>query len=226
MTGSDESLRLHSGEYVSHYEQHSMARVTRLASRMELGGDEVLADFACGNAMLLQATHDRVRHYHGIDFSPDFIQAAERRAHALGVSNASFHCNDIVDYCASRHGCFDVAAALDFCEHIDDGEFVRVFSAIRSSLRDSGRLYLHTPNLDFLLEQLKHHGILPQFPQHIAVRDANRLIQLLETCGFSRASIQVTALAHYNAMRIVHPLRKLPGIGRLFAARLFIECRK
>src|SRR5687767_3873624 len=80
----DENIRLHSGAYVSRYERHSMARITRLASKMELRVDEDLADFACGNAMLLEATHDRVRHYHGIDFSADFIQASERRARELG----------------------------------------------------------------------------------------------------------------------------------------------
>lgn len=225
MSDIEERIRQHSGEYVENYERKPASRIARLVPRMSLMPYEDLVDFACGNAMLLPLVSGLVRHYHGVDFSPDFIRAAERRALSAGIGNCTFHCQDIVSFCAARPATFDVATALDFSEHVDDREFVEIFGAIRSSLKKEGRLYLHTPNLDFFLELLKQRGILPQFPQHIAVRDAAHNIRLLEECGFTRDRMRVEEIAHYNAMRVVHPLRGLPVVGKYFAARLFIECR-
>ena len=226
MSQQDDMIRLHSGAYVDNYERKPISRLSRLVPLMQLSTDDELADFACGNAMLLPLVADRVRHYHGVDFSADFIQGAERRAASHGIRNASFHCADIVSFCNARPASFDVATAMDFSEHIDDRDFVDIFSAIHGGLKSGGRLYLHTPNLAFFLERLKQHGILPQFPQHIAVRDAHKNQRLLEDCGFAPSGIRITELAHYNAMRVVHPLRRVPVLGPIFAARLFIECRK
>jgi len=224
MSDTDEQIRMHSGEYVGNYERKPISRLARLVPRMSLDPEGELADFACGNAMLLPLTHDRVKHYHGVDFSADFIRAAERRARASNITNCSFHCADIVDFCQANPGRFSTATAMDFSEHIDDADFLRIFSAIRMSLRDGGKLYLHTPNLTFVLELLKQRGILPQFPQHIAVRDAAHNVRLLEQCGFRPDRIVVHEIPHYNVTRLVHPLRRLPGIGKFFSARLFIEC--
>jgi 2-polyprenyl-3-methyl-5-hydroxy-6-metoxy-1,4-benzoquinol methylase len=222
----DESVRLHSGEYVETYEHHPMSRLERLVPRLGLTGQETLVDVACGNAMLLPLVRDKVRHYHGVDFSPDFIEAARRRAAASEIDNCSFHCADVIDFCAAHPQSFDVATALDFSEHIDDADFVAIFTAVRQSLKDGGRLYLHTPNLDFVPELLKQWGVLPQFPQHIAVRDGPHHLRLLEACGFRPDRIRLQHLAHYyRSMRAVHPLRHLPLVGKHFIARLFIECR-
>lgn len=225
MSQHDDMIRMHSGAYVDNYERKPISRLARLVPMMTLRPDDELADFACGNAMLLPLVADRVKHYHGIDFSSDFIQAAERRAASRGIRNCSFHCEDIVAFCNRHPGHFDVATAMDFSEHIDDRDFVEIFSAIRGALKPGGRLYLHTPNLTFFLELLKQRGVLPQFPQHIAVRDAAENRRLLVACGFSPEGIRVNEIPHYNAMRLVHPLRRLPAIGRYFSARLFIECR-
>lgn len=226
MTGPLGPLELHSGSYVRGYERHPMRRVTRLAARMQLSRTEELADFGCGNGMLLQEVHDRVLHYHGVDFSTDFIGAARRRADALGIGNATFHCEDIASFCDTHPARFDVATALDFSEHVDDATFVEVFSAIRGSLREGGRLYLHTPNLDFFLEQLKQRGILRQFPQHIAVRNSAQISALLEACGFHRDCVVAEFMPHYNALKVLHPMHRLPGTGSAFAARIFVRCIK
>jgi 2-polyprenyl-6-hydroxyphenyl methylase / 3-demethylubiquinone-9 3-methyltransferase len=225
MPNTEEQIRMHSGDYVGDYERKPVSRIARLIPRMSFDPEGELADFACGNAMLLPLTHDRVRHYHGVDFSEDFIRVAQKRAQAHGITNCSFHCTDIVDFCRDNTGRFSIATALDFSEHIDDGDFVRIFSAIRASLHEGGRLYLHTPNLTFILELLKQRGILPQFPQHIAVRDAEHNVRLLEQCGFRAENLTVHLLPHYNVMQVVHPLRHIPGLGKFFVARLFIECR-
>lgn len=217
------SKQLHSGDYVAMYERKPMSRIERLVPMMRLRADDHLADFACGNAMLLPLVAESVASYSGIDFSEDFIAAAERRALAC-PGRHSFHCADIVDFCAARPAAFDVGTALDFSEHIDDASFDAIFGAIRSALRPGGRLYLHTPNLDFFMERLKAAGVLRQFPEHIAVRTAQQHVDLLVACGFDRDAIRVHRIAHYNVLRMLHPLRRLPRIGRWFEARLFIEC--
>lgn len=226
MTDKEDRIRVHSGAYVDMYERKPIYRVARLVPKLRLKPDEDLVDIACGNAMLLPLIHDDVRSYQGVDFSPDFIDVARRRAAEYGITNCAFYCEDVVEFCNARKAQFDVATALDFSEHIDDAEFVSIFKSVCESLRMGGRLYLHTPNLDFVLERLKDKGILRQFPEHIAVRSASQLIDLLEQCGFERRNIALEVLPHYNVMRFLHPFRHLPFIGRLFAARLFIECRR
>ena len=190
----------------------------------ELGGPglEVFAVDVADNRLV----HDKVLAYHGVDFSPDFIEVARRKAAAAGIANGTFHCEDIIDFAKAHPGRFGVATALDFSEHIGDEDFIAIFTAVRDAMVPGGRLYIHTPNLTFLPELAKQWGIIPKFPQHIAVRDAAHHVRLLERCGFSSGGIRTEQLAHYNVMRFLHPLRRLPVVGKYFAARLFIECRK
>lgn len=224
MAELDEARRLHSGEYVERYVHKPLTRLERLVPLMALTPRDVLADFGCGDGMLAQIVCDRINAYHGIDFSQDFIEAAHERMRIAGISNASFHCADIVDFCQAHPAAFDVATALDFSEHIDDATFVRTFSAIRGAMKRGGRLYLHTPNLGFFLEQAKDIGIVAQFPEHIAVRNLPQNIDLMIASGFEPAKISARVLPHYNVLKILHPLRRLPLIGGLFEARLFITC--
>lgn len=218
-----DSKALHSGEYVERYNRKSLDRVAALSRRMRISDQDEVADFACGNGMLLQVIGDRRGCYHGVDFSEDFIASAEAAASRLGLANYRFHCRDIVNFCADHQSAFDVAATLDFSEHIDDASFIAIYSAIRSSLRLGGRLYLHTPNLNFFLERLKDNGVLKQFPEHIAVRNGEATVALLRQAGFRAEDIRVRHIAHYNVLKLLHPLHRLPLIGKYFAARLWIE---
>lgn len=226
MKDIEESKRLHSGEYVEMYERKPISRIQRLIPFMSLKGGESLADFACGNAMLLPLVAPTVRHYYGIDFSADFIESAIRRSQAIDIKNCSFYCTDVVSFCDDHPGFFDIATALDFSEHIDNSDFNRIFSAIYRSLKPGGKLFMHTPNLDFFMERLKSRGIIRQFPEHIAVRNAAQNVEMLEQCGFNKPHIRVRHIAHYNVLKTLHPLSRLPSIGKFFSARLFIECTK
>lgn len=217
------SLTLHSGDYVARYNAKPLSRVRNLVPRMTLTSDTRIADFACGNGMLLQAIGDSVSFYDGIDFSPDFIEAANNWAEQTGRRNYHFHCADIRSFCEQNRHYYDVAATLDFSEHIDDDLAIDIYSSIRQSLRRGGRLYLHTPNLDFFMERAKQVGIVPQFPEHIAVRNGPQTANLLEKAGFDPRKIRVETIAHYNVLKLIHPLSRLPLVGPFFAARLWIE---
>lgn len=218
----DRSLALHSGEYVERYNSKPIDRVRNLVPRMQPLDDMRIADFACGNGMLLHVLEDNYISYDGVDFSPDFVAAAKAWAERAGRCRYRFHCADIRDFCARYSNHFDVAATLDFSEHVDDDSAVAIYQSIRGSLRPGGRLYLHTLNLDFFMERAKQWGIVPQFPEHIAVRDGRSTANLLIAAGFDPDGIRVETIRHYNILKLLHPLSNLPVVGKYFAARLWV----
>lgn len=221
---SDADARaLHGREYAERFDRmHGRRRLLQLLPLMHLDGSEDLVDFACGNGLLAAEVHGRVRSYTGVDFSQPFIDLAEARAAKLGATNLAFTCASIEDFCAAHPARFDVACAFDFSEHVYDGEWLRLLARMRSALRPAGRLYLHTPNAGFLLERMKAANfILRQSPEHVAVRGMEANLRLLREAGFGIRAAQV--VRHYNLLRHLHGLRRLPVIGRWFEARLFIE---
>jgi 2-polyprenyl-6-hydroxyphenyl methylase/3-demethylubiquinone-9 3-methyltransferase len=220
----DELKGFYEGSYVDDYRKKSVRRLERLVPLFHLDKDDVVVDIGCGDGMLSQVVHGRVGSYVGVDFSERFIAAAQERARSSGIGNTRFVRADIVEFCAENRGRFDAAFTMDFSEHIDDEDFHRIYTAVRDSLKKGGSLYLHTPNRDYFLEILKHHGIIRQFPEHIAVRRDRHYIRLLDEAGFSNISLRY--LPHYNVMRYLHFLSAIPLVGRYFRARLFIVSKR
>jgi cyclopropane fatty-acyl-phospholipid synthase-like methyltransferase len=223
---SDAELRaIYVQSYVDQYDPHSVQRVKRLLRFFDLSPDDVVADFGCGNGVLLELVAPRVREYVGVDFSEEFVRAAERRRDAAGIRNGTFHCGEIVSFCEAHPNRFNAAFALDFSEHIYDDQFARIFRAIHGSLKPGAPLYLHTPNAEYFMERWKERGILKQVDGHVGVRDAREHEALLRECGF--ADVRVRYLAHYlYVASLFHGLGFLPLVGPLFRARLFVTCRK
>jgi len=223
---TEEELRaIYDQSYVDQYDPHAVQRMRRLLPFFDFPPGAEVADFGCGNGVLLELVSPMVRHYTGVDFSAEFVRAAERRRDALGIRNGTFHCGDIVAFCNERPNRFDAAFALDFSEHIYDDQFLVVFRAICRSLKPGAPLYLHTPNADYFMERLKARGILTQVEGHVGVRDARHHQTLLAQCGF--ADVKVRYLAHYlYVASLFHGLGFLPVVGALFRARLFLTCQK
>jgi 2-polyprenyl-6-hydroxyphenyl methylase/3-demethylubiquinone-9 3-methyltransferase len=221
----DELRAIYDQHYVDQYDPHAATRLQRMLPLFELSGREIVADFGCGNGVLLELIASRVRQYVGVDFSEAFIRAAERRRDQRGIRNGAFLCENIVAFCARHPNYFDAGFALDFSEHVYDDEFLRIGRAIYNALKPGALLYLHTPNREYFIERLRERGVLRQIEGHVAVRDASRLEALLTECGF--VTIRVRYLAHYlSTAAAFHWLGGLPIIGRLFRARLFITCSK
>lgn len=217
---------LHGKDYVETFERwQSPARLARLVDLLEIGKDSDVVDFGCGNGMILEQLKDRFASYTGFDFSEEFIAAANRRKTALNVGNTRFECGSIVDLCKSHAGAFDVGLAFDISEHVYDDEWQDMVDAMFASLKPRGRLYLHTPNADFLVEMLKARNLLlRQFPEHIAVRNAKDNCRFFERAGFEHVSVRF--LPHYNILRLIHPLPSVPVVGKYFQARIFIAATK
>jgi len=227
MTHSDQQrIALHSGQYVDAVSNVPISRLTRLIPLLDLRPEYRVVDFGCGSGAFLRLVHRQVQSYDGVDFSPDFIAEAERLSNAAGITNATFHCEDIVAFCAEHTDEFNVVSALDFSEHIDDGAFIAIFKGAYRILKPGGNLYIYTPNLDFFWERMKDIGLAKQFPQHIAVRNHPHHVFLLGKCGFQEEDITHCMLPHFNVLRFAHPFRRLPWIGHWFEAKLFYRCQK
>ena len=224
--GPEERKAMHGDAYVERFKnEQSEKRIARLVQLMNLDGTEQIVDIGCGNAMSLSALDGKFHTYAGIDFSDPFIAAAREKALSLSIERAEFFCGSAETYAEKNTNRFDVALALDISEHVYDKEWLLILQAIHKLLRNGGKLFIHTPNLNFFIERLKAKNIvLKQFPEHIAVRNMHQNIELLEEAGFRIRSAQ--ALPHYNWLAALHLLSHLPLIGHFFEARLFIEAEK
>lgn len=223
MSRGHNALAIHDGAYVENFSRRqSPWRLRRLLPYLDLKPSDRVADFACGNGLLMEIVAPLVACYAGVDISGEFVRLARERRDRLGISNAEFVCSGIPEFCASNQAAFSVAFAMDVAEHLPDDEWIGALRSIRGSIAPAGRFYMHTPNADFVVERMKKRGILlRQFPEHIAVRNVHRNIAMLEETGFAVRHARL--IAHYNVLRLLHPLSRIPGIGRLFAARILIE---
>jgi len=217
---------LYNDEYVEKFEiDQSPLRISRLMPYVHLQKDFEIADFGCGNGMLLDCIHNQVRTYYGVDFSENFIIAARNRQKRAGISNAVFFHDSIESFCSRNPEKFDAGFVMDLAEHVYDKEWSGILTAINRSLKAGGKLYLHTPNANFFLEIMKKKNfIFHQFKEHVAVRDVCENIRLLENAGFSKYEIKL--LPHYNILRYVHVLSFFPLIGKFFEGRIFIIAEK
>lgn len=211
---------LYDKKYVADYEEKPLSRLKRLTKHFNLTEESVVADFACGNAMLLEVIHSSIKEYHGIDFSVEMIDAAKKRAKKLSLEDSFFYNEEIENFSNKNIGKFNCAFALDFSEHVYDDDWLRILSAIKKTLKPNGVLYLHTPNGEYFIEKLKNIGVLAQFPQHVAVRNAFDNIRLLEKAGYE---VKIQYLSHYEVRQKPFALLGiLPIIGKFFKARIFI----
>ncbi len=222
MKTEEELKELYDKSYVDLYKHKSPLRLNRLLKYIKLDSTFNVADFGCGNGIIMDAIAPKVKSYIGVDFSDLFIKAANERKEQLIITNAEFVCTDINIFCQRNQNVFDVGFAMDFSEHVYDEEWKKILISMRKSLKPDGKLYLHTPNAEFFLEKMKSKNlIIKQFPEHIAVRTPEHNTLLLRQAGFNK--IKVWLIPHYNILRIVHLLSYIPVLGRYFNARIFIE---
>ena len=92
----DNQLHLHGHEYMEKLlKAESSGRLLRLMQFIEIKKSYRVADFACGNAPMLDLLYQKVENYSGIDFSPSAIKNAEARKNKLASGNSHFHCASI-----------------------------------------------------------------------------------------------------------------------------------
>lgn len=212
-------------DYVSKYHSMDKVRLKRLFKFINLDRKDIVLDVGCGNGLLLDYVFSKINFYYGVDFSEEFIKVAIKRQKKNKINNAKFICGTIDNFCKNFKKKFDKIFALDFVEHIYDDDFKEIFTSLYNSLKIGAELYIHTPNGEYFLEIFKSKGILRQFPEHIAVRNATQYKELLKKVGFT--NIRIIYLHHYlRILSTFNFLRHIPFIGKYFKARLMIICKK
>jgi len=216
---------LHGNQYVQRFTGDRQARrVTALAKRISLAPGANILDVGCGTGLLASLLAGQYNRYTGLDFSSVMVQEARRQADMQGLRGCRFILGDAAETMRREVAAYDAIFLLDISEHVPDHEWAEIVCASWGCLKTGGRAYLHTPNLDFVVERLKQHGWMQQFPEHIAVRDVRDNERFFQEAGY--ASTDFTYLPHYNVLRWLHPLARLPLVGKLMAARLWITATK
>ena len=199
-------------------------RIGKLMALMEFGDEDSVCEIGCAAGDFLTSIAPLIQYGIGLDISEPAIRAANTLKHEKGLANIEFEevsAGDFVlrDGNAAR---FDYVLLLDVTEHIDDRTVADVLESAKRLLKPSGRLVIHTPNLAYWIELLKDKGIIKQVYGHIAVRNEEQYCALIDEAGFGKA--RVLGLPHYRQpLRFVDQLlSRVPLLGRLFRARLFI----
>lgn len=227
MTDLDRQARekMHDVQYVQRFEnERQEARVARLVEHAWLPPGARVLDVGCGTGILATMLAARYGRYTGVDFSDAMVNVARRRAEDQGLRDCEFIVANAVDVMRALPDVYDSIFMLDISEHVPDGEWSGIVQSALRALKPGGRAYLHTPNLDFLVERLKQVGLMRQFPEHIAVRTARENMRFFHEAGYS--VVRCRRLPHYNVLRWFHPLSGLPLVGRYFSARLWIVAVK
>lgn len=126
----------------------------------------------------------RVAEVVGVDAAKVAVQAARARLAGLALENVTFEEKDARDLSAVPGGLFDVVLLADFVEHVLDDVLVPCLSSAKTVLKPGGSLAIYTPNATHWAERLKAAVPFLQQQDHIAVRDAGRVVSLVEAAGF------------------------------------------
>lgn len=120
----------------------------------------------------------------GIDAAQTAIEASRSLASEKGLSNVRFEEADARDLSPFESGSFDVVLLADFVEHVKDEVLVPALAESFRLLVPGGALAIYTPNLDHWAERIKAAVPGLQQEDHIAVRPAARVVELVARARF------------------------------------------
>lgn len=166
----------------------------------------------------------KAREVVGLDASGIALEMAERERVRRGIANVTFVKGDVADLSAFPNASFEAVAAIDLVEHVDDSTLAAMLRECRRVLVPSGRLGLYTPDRSHYVERLKAHDfVLPQFPEHIAVRRAKAYERFLAGAGFT-IDLLAWSVSPFPVVRwIERALSPLPLVGPTFRYRILIR---
>lgn len=216
---------LYDADYFSRLPRES-DRIRNILASIDLETEDAVCELGCGTGDVLLAVAERVKYCLGVDFAPDAIEQANIGKRRREVNNCDFICEEITTLGETEKytNSFTKVLMMDVTEHIDDETMCDFIQTAGRILKQSGILYIHTPNRDALLEILKDRNIiLKQLPGHIAVRNTGQYRNLLENNGFNVVSVKY--LPHYNRLLniIDSIMMQIPFVGRFFKSRILIK---
>lgn len=108
---------------------------TYIAEHVKPVPGEKILDIGCGPADVLD--YLPAVNYTGLDISPEYIGAAQKRFGAKG----RFCCGDVgLATIEGEQGTFDLVLATGVVHHLDDAQAAKLFELARRVLRPTGRL--------------------------------------------------------------------------------------
>jgi 2-polyprenyl-3-methyl-5-hydroxy-6-metoxy-1,4-benzoquinol methylase len=162
------------------YGDARIAAHTAFLDRFPPRGGARLLDVGCGLGFFLERAQGRGWDVHGCEPSHSWAALAERRVGAGRVTRGG------VEKVPEEHGGFDLIAAWDVVEHVFDP--VPFLAALRDRLNPGGRLFLRTPNLDWVLPTYRirrwlGHGVELGPLNHVVYFTARTMSRALASAG-------------------------------------------
>ncbi|HEV8269537.1 MAG TPA: class I SAM-dependent methyltransferase [Thermoanaerobaculia bacterium] len=121
----------------------------------------------------------------GIDAAPAAVSAARERALHEGIPNVRFELADARALSLFSDASFDAVLLADFVEHVMDDVLAPALAESRRVLVKGGALAVYTPNREHWAERIKATVPFLQQEDHIAVRPAARVVELVAKAGFT-----------------------------------------
>lgn len=151
----------------------------------------------------------------GIDAAEAAVEVARSLARERALANVRFELADARDLSRFAASSFDTVLLADFVEHVEDDVLLSALAQSRRVLVPGGVLAIYTPNRDHWAERIKAAVPGLQQEDHIAVRSAARVVELVARAGFTLDELFFSA----------SPYPLLGGLDRAFPHRAFCRFR-
>jgi cyclopropane fatty-acyl-phospholipid synthase-like methyltransferase len=127
----------------------------------------------------------RVGEVVGVDAAAVAVEAARAEAERRGAENVRFEVADARALPGAVGTGFDAVLLADFVEHVLDDVLAASLAEAMRVLAPGGALAIYTPNATHWAERIKAAVPRLQQPDHIAVRSAARVVELVARAGFT-----------------------------------------
>lgn len=177
--------------YVSKFKRSSAATLDNVPRRRayhqrnflslmaELGKDDPVLELGCGAGKLLKSLKENgYTNCRGIDVSQEQVAIAEQ-------NGVSAECTDVFRYLEDNSAAFKGIIAVDFFEHFNKNEVIRLGTLLHSALCENGILILQTPNGKSPYALRNIYGDLT----HLTIFSDESIKQWLHAAGFAEIRV-------------------------------------
>ena len=128
-------------------------------------------DVGCGTGELVCDTARRGIDATGVDYAPEMIDLASKKAQDEGITRAKFVCSSIFDFDMQREG-YDLISANGFIEYISQQEMLAFFELVADTLAPGGSFVVGSRNRLFNVVSMNDFTL-----QEIAAGDIDLLLR-------------------------------------------------
>ena len=215
-------------DYIKTYRQkEGEGRIERLIKYIEPNRKDDVLDIGCGLGFLYELLKKQIHSYIGIDENRSFIEANQKRFGRNSNTRTFMHISLKDLLTLNKTAKYDKIFLIDVTEHLIDSELKETINLCHRALKKDGKLFIHTPNGQYLLELLKEKGIFKQTLGHVGVRNSSQYKEMMGKTEFRNGFCEVKYLNHYVAvLKPIHFFSYIPIVGKIFKARLLIICNR